>query len=391
LTTTPIEPRPETDDDLRVSTLELFFDLVFVFTLTQLSGLLQHDPSPIGALRVVLVFIVLFWMYGGYVWLTNQVPPVVASRRLLLVGGMAGFLVCALAIPRAFGSDGLAFGAGYAFVVVVHAGLYANAYGPAVLRFVPFNLVGAGCVLLASALDGPVRYVLWAIPIALQYIASYLTRHADEASRSAFDLRIGHFVERHGLLLIVAFGESVVAIGAGIGSGPLGAVPLQPSTLGAAVLALVLVAALWWTYFGGDEDAAGRALVAASLTRRVVMALNAYFYAFVPILLGVVTLAAGLKLAIGDVGARLSPEAALLLGGGTGLYLAGDVAYRLALGIMPMTARAVAAVITLLTVVLGIGLSGLAQLTALLVLLLAMHAVERRLMGHDRRHAALHV
>jgi low temperature requirement protein LtrA len=361
-------------EDLRVSTLELFFDLVFVFTLTQLSSLLQHDISPTGFVRVVLIFIVLFWMYGGYVWLTNHVPPVVTSRRLLLICGMAAFLVCALSIPRAFAEDGLSFGIGYVLVVVIHAGLYANAFGPAVLRFVPLNLVGALCVVGAGVLEEPVKDALWVAPVALQYLASVLTRNADESSRAAFDLRAGHFVERHGLLLIVAFGESVVAIGIGIG-----AAPLSPTTIATAVLALLLATALWWLYFGDDERQGEEALAAAPLDRRVVMALNAYFYSFIPILLGVITLAAGVKLAVGQVEAKMPVEASLLLGGGVGLYLAGDVAYRLALGIRPITYRIGGVFGAVATSVLGVTASAVAEIVGLVAVVLIVLAVEGRL------------
>jgi low temperature requirement protein LtrA len=360
-------------EDLRVSTLELFFDLVFVFTLTQLSSLLQHDLSPTGVVRVLVIFVVLFWMYGGYVWLTNHVPPEITSRRLLLICGMAAFLVCALAIPRAFAEDGLTFGIGYVFVVVIHAGLYANAFGPAVLRFVPLNLLGALCIVGAGVLEPPVKDALWVTPIALQYIASVLTRNADESARAAFNLRAGHFVERHGLLLIVAFGESVVAIGIGIG-----AAPLTLTTIVTAVLALLLAAALWWVYFGDDERLGEETLAAARLERRVVMALNAYFYSFIPILLGVITLAAGVKLAVGLVEARLPVEASLLLAGGVGLYLAGDVAYRLALGIRPIVYRLVGVAGSLAMTIVGVAASAVAEIVGLVAVVLIVIAVEAR-------------
>src|SRR5207249_2821194 len=100
-------------EESRVTTLELFFDLVFVFTLTQLTALLSRSLSWESLLQSFLIFIVLFWMYGGYVWLTNSVPPVTAGRQLLLIAGMAAFLICALAIPDAFAATGLAFGIGY--------------------------------------------------------------------------------------------------------------------------------------------------------------------------------------------------------------------------------------------------------------------------------------
>src|SRR5690349_16880067 len=114
----------------RVSTLELFFDLVFVFTITQLTSTLAADTSPLGFARVVVMLSVILWIYLGYLWLTNTVPPNTTARRLLLMAGMGGFLVIALAIPNAFGAAGVAFGLGYLIVNLVHSGLYIAAGGP---------------------------------------------------------------------------------------------------------------------------------------------------------------------------------------------------------------------------------------------------------------------
>src|SRR5215467_5237322 len=107
-------------DEIRVSTIELFFDL----TITQLTSLLVHDPTVRGVAQAVLIFGNLWWMYGGYAWLTNAVPPTDTKRRLLLIAGMGAFLVCALSIPDAFGDAGIAFGIGYVLVNVVHSGIF---------------------------------------------------------------------------------------------------------------------------------------------------------------------------------------------------------------------------------------------------------------------------
>ena len=145
------ETQPPQAEEQRVTSLELFFDLVFVFTLTQLTGLLAGDLSVVSGVRVALIFVVLFWMYGGYAWLTNQVPPVLPVRRLLLILGMAAFLVCALAIPRAFDGGGLAFGLGYLLVVLVHGGLYTSVYGRTMAVWVgPFNVLAALSVIAAG-------------------------------------------------------------------------------------------------------------------------------------------------------------------------------------------------------------------------------------------------
>ena len=196
---------PAEAEEQRVTSLELFFDLVFVFTLTQLTGLLAGDLSAVTAVRVTLIFVVLFWMYGGYAWLTNQVPPVLPARRLLLVFGMAAFLVSALAIPRAFDGGGVAFGLGYLLVVLVHAGLYDSVYGRTMAMWVgPFNIFAAVLVTVAGLLHGAAAYALWVVAILVQFAMPYANR-----SPARPDIRPAHFVERHGLLLIVALGESV--------------------------------------------------------------------------------------------------------------------------------------------------------------------------------------
>jgi low temperature requirement protein LtrA len=357
------------EQELRVSTLELFFDLVFVFTLTQLTTLLADDLSAESIARVVLIFDVLFWMYGAYAWLTNQVPPDRPARRLLLVLGMAAFLVCALAIPTAFDGGGVAFGLGYLLVVLVHGGLYAEAFGPVVLRFVAPNVLAALSVVVAGFLDGPAAYALWLVPIVNQFVTPRL------AARAATQLRVrpAHFVERHGLLLIVALGESVVAIGIGLGD-----VPLDLGLLAAAVLGLVLAAALWWTYFAGDERAAEHALRSASVERRWQLAHNAYFYAYVPMLLGVIAIAAGVKRSIGHVEGELGIGPALALAGGVAIFLAGEVAFRRVLGIRPVGYRAAAAVVALGTVALGVRVAAGVQLVGLVAVLVATLVAERR-------------
>src|SRR5687767_1838459 len=153
-------------EDESVTTLELFFDLVFVFTLTQLTARLSESLSWERLIQSFLIFIVLFWMYGGYVWLTNSIPPVTPGRKLLLIAGMAAFLICALAIPNAFQDTGVAFGIGYLIVIIVHGAMYVRAVGWSVARFVPMNFLSAGAVIAAGLADGPTQYFLWLLAIA---------------------------------------------------------------------------------------------------------------------------------------------------------------------------------------------------------------------------------
>src|SRR5690242_671948 len=143
-----------TESAVRVSTLELFFDLVFVFVITQLADSIAHEFDGAGVLHVLLLFGVTWWMYGGYAWLTNAVAPVNTLRRGLLVCGMAGFLTMALAVPRAFGATGWAFGVGYFLVNLVHSGLFLLSGGPTAARAIrgigPLNLASASMVLVGG-------------------------------------------------------------------------------------------------------------------------------------------------------------------------------------------------------------------------------------------------
>jgi low temperature requirement protein LtrA len=370
LSTEPLNGRAEAEDEIRVSTLELFFDLVFVFTLTQLTGLLAEESSIERVAQVVLIFIVLFWMYGGYAWLTNRLAPNRSTRRLLLMLGMAGFLICALAIPEAFHDGGIAFGAGYLLVVLVHAGLYAQIFSMAVvMRFAPLNFVSAFSVIAAGSVDGAPAYALWVLAVLIQFVTPSIAARVG----AVFDVRAAHFVERHGLLLIVALGESVVAIGVGLGH-----VPLDAGVFVAAVLGLSLACALWWTYFVVDAEHAERVMVQASPNRRFHLAINAYFYAYIPILVGVVAAAAGVEESIGHVTETLEAGPALALGGGMALYLIGALAFRRVVGLRPATYRGVAAVVALATIPLGTTLSAAVQMLALVACMVVMLTAEAR-------------
>lgn len=350
-------------EESRVTSLELFFDLVFVFTLTQLTVLLSKSLSWESLLQSFLIFIVLFWMYGGYVWLTNSVPPVTAGRQLLLIAGMAAFLICALAIPNAFKDTGQAFGIGYLIVILVHGFMYVRAVGLKAARFVPMNFLSAGMVIGAGFINGPARYLLWILAIALQVITSFL------GTGLTFEIRVNHFVERHGLLLLVALGESIVAIGAG------GQV-LNLQFILAAVLGLILTAALWWIYFARDDEMARATMLARSATARLRQALGGYFYAFIPMLFGIILLAAGIKSSIEHLTTRLNTAHAFAFGGGVGLYLIGTIIFRTVSGIPEVTYRYVAACLAVFTGFIGKNLYAGLQFACLILILIVLVLAE---------------
>ncbi|HEX2292045.1 MAG TPA: low temperature requirement protein A, partial [Gaiellaceae bacterium] len=227
---------------VRVSTLELFFDLVFVFTITQLTGILVDGDGVGPIVRVVVMLLLIWWMYDGYAWLTNAISTDRLKFRLLLVGGMGGFLLIALAVPDAYDGGGLAFGLGFVVVVVLHAAMYVRGASVsevrAILRIVPFNLLALGLVVVGGALGGDAQAVLWASAAALLWLTPRLT------TVEGFVVSVSHFVERHGLVVIVALGESIVVIGAGAAG-----LPLDAGLAAAALLSLGLSAAFWWIYF----------------------------------------------------------------------------------------------------------------------------------------------
>jgi len=365
------EPQPDADLPARVSTLELFFDLVFVFTITQLTSMLAEHVTPAAAGRVLLIFGLLWWMYSAYVWLTNTRTPSRVPERLLLLLGMVGFLIIGLSIPHAFGGDGergrdgLAFGLGYLLVVAVHSGLYLRV-NRNIWRILPFNLGSALLLIIAGLTPSPAAYGLWGAALALQVFASLFVRLAGR-----FEIQPEHFVERHGSLLIVAFGESVADVGIGA-AGHRITVSLALS----AALGLALTASLWWAFFGtADDDRAARSLARADRASRPRLVLVAYFYAYIPMLLGIVAIAAGLKTAIGHPGNALTAGPAVALAGGVTLFLAGDVLFRWALrtGIPWYRAAAAVAALAAWPVATAVdAAAGIALLTAMVAAALVM-------------------
>ncbi len=359
-------------EELRVSTLECFFDLVFVFAVTQLTSVLGREPNGVGLAKMALLLGVIWWMYGGYAWLTNVVAPVTPARRALLGLGMAGFLVVALAAPTAFdgaSGGGLAFGIGYLIVNCVHAGLFLTsaAARPGMARVASANIVNAAVLIVAAFVSAPVRWALWVLVPIAQWGVPYLR------GTSEIPLRPAHFVERHGLVLLIAFGESVAAIGVGIPG-----LHLSVGLILAAVLALGVLLALWFSYFGGEDELAERRLIEADIGTRALLALNAYGRAFYLLLAGVIVLAAGVRRAIAHPWQPHHPIEALAIAGGVVVYLIGDLLLRRALRLLPWLPRCVAAVLVAASVAVGWGVSTIVQLVTIAFVLGAAFAVERR-------------
>jgi low temperature requirement protein LtrA len=358
-------------DTARVTTLELFFDLVFVFTITQLTTVLADAATVRGVVQIVLMLGVIWWMYGGYAWMTNAVSAHTTNRRLLLLGGMAGYFVLALAVPNAFSSSGLAFGLAYLLIVSVHTALFTRATSAsaarAILTLAPFNVASALLIVAGGALGGAAQYVLWAAAFCFEWLTPIIR------GIRGFAIAPAHFVERHGLVVLIAIGESVVAVG--IGASHL---PVDAGLVVAAALGLGLSAALWWLYFGRNEAAAERALDAMAPLRRAHAALYGFGYWHLPLLLGVVAAAAAERHAFADPFSAMSWSHATILAAGVALFLTGDVLYRRELGIGHASTRAAAAAAALLTIPLGAAIAPVAQIAVLVVLLAGTIVLDSR-------------
>jgi low temperature requirement protein LtrA len=361
-------PRPA-EFASRVSTLELFFDLVFVFTITQVTELIIHATAPLDALKALLVLMMTWWMYGGYAWLTNNVGTDQPLNRVLVLLAMGGFLVMALAIPQAFGAAGLIFGCAYLLVNLIHAALFTRApnlsSARAIWRIAPFNVGTALLIVLAGLINASWSWVLWVAA------AGILASTPLFGTGRGFAVSPAHFVERHGLVIIIALGESVVAIGIGAASAPLtGALLVE------ALLTLALIAALWWCYFDRDDQQAERGLASVDGPARSRMALYAFGHAHLLLIAGVVLLSAGIKQHLEELHQPITLAAATVLGLGVALYLFGDVLFRRLVKISPSRLRLGAALLALALIPLGRWVSGLAEIAALLGLLIAMLALE---------------
>jgi low temperature requirement protein LtrA len=349
-------PRGLPERSQRVSTLELFFDLVFVFTITQLTSVLVAGGGVGALVEVVVMLLLIWWMYDGYAWLTNAIATERLRYRLLLFGGMGGFLVIALAVPGAYDGDGLAFGLGYLVVILLHAGMFVRGTSVsevrAILRIAPFNLLAAVLVLVGGALGGDAQWVLWASTGVLLWVTPRFT------TVEGFVVSASHFVERHALVVIVALGESVVVIGAGASG-----LTLDGGLVLVALLSLSLSAALWWVYFS-DEAAVEDAFQATPPERRPQLALNGFGYWHYGLLLGVVAVAAGLKKAIGDPYEPLDGWIGVELASGAALFVVCDVGFRRTFGVARNATRLLAAGAILATIPLGTEVGAAVQVGA---------------------------
>jgi low temperature requirement protein LtrA len=308
----------------RVTPLELFFDLVFVFGFTQVTTVLSDDPTWGGLGHGLLILAALWWAWAAYAWLTNTVDPGEDAVWGAMLVAMAAMFVAALAVPEAFDRHGVVFGVAFLIVNVVWLTLYGLAARgdrdllAAILRNAPFALAGAALIVAAGFVHGGLRPMLWLAALAVGLFGPLL------GGIRGWRVQPAHFVERHGLIVIIAIGESLIAIGLGARGTGIGT-----GVIVAAVLGLVVTTSFWLAYFDFFPIRGQQMLADRSGARRTALARDAYTYLHLPMVAGIVLFAFAMKTTLAHVGDELDTIPALGLCGGPALYLLAYVALRL--------------------------------------------------------------
>ncbi|MFD9464593.1 low temperature requirement protein A [Streptomyces sp. NPDC060027] len=320
-----------------MTSIELFFDLVFVFVITQVTHHIESHPGLPGLLHALLPLAVVWWMFLGFSWLTNAVRPDAAAVRLLLALAMMAFFIMGLDLPFAFDTDGVAFPLAYLAAVGIHCLLFLSADRAsaqrAIVRTVPFNTAAGLLVLAAPRLPGPGVWLCWSTAILVLALSPIL------GGVRGFVIEPHHFVERHGLIIILVLGESVIAIGMGAQGAAVGLTLAFGVTLGIAI-----AASLWWIYFNGDEDRAATTLERAPDRRRELLAMYPFGFGHLVMVIGVILIAAGITDAIHHFAHHANPW---WLGCGTTIFLLGHAGYRAVLGTGPTAERLLGATASL--------------------------------------------
>jgi low temperature requirement protein LtrA len=358
-------------DDERVTPLELFFDLVFVLALTQCTTLIAHDATWEGMLKGLLVLGMLWWSWVGYAWLTSVVDPEEGAVRLAIFVAMGAFLVAALCVPGAFGSDALLFACAYAVVRTAHIVLFmlASREDPAlrqsVIGLAGSTAVGSGLLFAAAFTSGALQLAVWGLALLLDAGGPLLF------GQDGWKLVPEHFAERHGLIVIIALGESIVAIGVGAKAS------IDAGVVLAGLLGVAVGAALWWVYFDVTAIVARRRLAKAAEGReRNGVARDSYSYLHFPMVAGIALIAVGLKRTIVHVDEPLNIVSAAALLGGAALYLLAHVAFRWR-NMHTLSVRRLLCALALLALLpAATSLSALLTLAILAALLLALIVYE---------------
>ncbi|HEY6145996.1 MAG TPA: low temperature requirement protein A [Solirubrobacterales bacterium] len=370
----------------RVTPLELFFDLVFVLAITQCTALMSHDQTWSGMAQGLLILGVLWWAWVGYAWLTSVIDPEAGAVRLVIFAAMAAMLIVSLCVQEAFGNLALTFALAIGVYRTAHIVLFWIAGADdqdlrrSVVGLAVSTAIAVGILVVASLFDGLAQGALWALAIFFDMAGPYFF------GSEGWKLVPGHFAERHGLIVIIALGESIVAIGVGAS----GALDLGIGT--AAVLGMFLAAALWWMYFDVVALVSARRLGEAETGRvQNELARDSYSYIHLLMVAGIVLMALGLKVTIGHTGEDLHDVPAFALLGGLAVYLLGLVAFRYRHVRTVNRRRLGLAIVLLFLIPVATAMPALISLALAVVLIWAMIATEHRNYGPGRdelRHEA---
>jgi len=365
-----------------VTPLELFFDLVFVLALTQCTALMANEPTWAGLAKGMLVLGVLWWSWVGYAWLTSVVDPEEDAVRLVMFVAMAALLVAGLCVPGAFGDDALIFALAYAVVRVAHIGLFLLAsrddpqFRKSVVGLACSTAIGVGLLVGAAFADGALQGGLWVAALLLDMGGPYFF------GADGWHIAPHHFAERHGLIIIIALGESIVAIGVGAEA------KVDAGVVLAASIGMAIAAAQWWLYFDVVFHVAGRRLAAATVGRvQNEMARDSYSYLHFPMVAGIVLVALGMKKTLGDVDEPLKLVPATALVGGTAIYLLAHVAFRYRHIHTINTRRLGLAILLLALIPVAVEVPALAMIAILAALLVLLIVEETRRYGEARARA----
>ena len=310
-------------EEERVTPLELFFDLVFVLAITQCTFLMSENPSWEGLAQGLLILGVLWWSWTGYAWLTSVVDPEEGAVRIVIFAAMGALLIVSICVPDAFDDLGLEFALAYGVVRAAHIALFsiASRDDPDLRRSVIWlgasTAVGVALLIAASHFNGSAQLVFWGVALLLDMGGPFFF------GSEGWKLVPGHFAERHGLFMIIALGESIVAIGVGAKA------HLTLGIAAAAMVGIALVAAMWWVYFDIVALVSGRRLERAPAGReRNELARDSYSYLHLPMVAGIVLVALSLKKMLADVDNPFETVTAFALLGGVAFYLLGLVGFR---------------------------------------------------------------
>jgi low temperature requirement protein LtrA len=389
----PVEPERSDGADPSLaeratSSVELLWDLVFVFAVTQVTTLLADDTSWERFGEAMLVLAIIWWAWSAFVWVSNAFPADSPVLRGYLLTSTVLIFVVGLALPHAFGPDGLLFACAYTAVRLVHLMLYADASAQgragrdAITGFTASSIAGMALLLGGALLSGWPRAALWTVGISIDYVVpAWVTR---ERLRGLQQVAVAHFADRYGDFVIICLGESIVSIGVGVADARR---QLSPGLVTAAALGLLIAVGMWWTYFHELAERAQARLRAHE--DPVLAAVDSFSYLHLVIVAGIIVFAGGVRLVVhGKLGAPMTTAGRLAFCGGVAIYLGGVSAFRLRMLGEHSPGRLTVAVALL--VLFAVGSAFPSWLITLLSALLILSLCAGELVLGDRRDGSGH-